>query len=147
MPATLDSYIGSNGVPRAIRGVAILDVNGEEANVPVVNYKAPLTFLDVTIANAAQLSTVAQIEGNLVGIITPAAWTAADITFQTSINDGTYYPVYDGATLRTIVNATLGTNRFLALDNKDWRGIKYLKINSSVVQGGARTIRLVIEGA
>lgn len=52
--------------------------------------------IDVTIANGAAVSTAFDLSGwNIIGVITPSAWTAADISFEVEEPDGTYVKVVD----------------------------------------------------
>lgn len=51
-----------------------------------------------SIANAGSLSGVVGLDGMvLMAIQFPAAWTAADITFDGSVDGVTYAPVFDDA--------------------------------------------------
>lgn len=110
-----------------------------------------LTTKTVTIANGQSLSDAADLgTGRLVGIIMPAEWTTAALTFQANADAGaTVYDVYDDATERTITSAGATASRFLALPLSDWLGMRGLKVRSGtgaspVNQGAARTIILVV---
>lgn len=101
----------------------------------------------VTIANGASLSGVADLTGfMLAGIQMPAAWTAASLTFQVSIDGTTYTDMY--ATDGTEVTVTgAAASRFLAFVPSDFAGARYLKVRSGttgspVNQGAARTLIL-----
>jgi hypothetical protein len=101
-----------------------------------------------TIANGASLSDAVQVDGAaLVGIIMPAAWTAANLTLQASHDDSTFNNVYDElGTEKTIVSST---SRYISLNPADYLGANSLKVRSGtagtpVNQGGARSIVLVL---
>lgn len=108
---------------------------------------APITQTAL-IANGASLSSVIDLgAGKLVAIQMPAAWTAAALTFQASIDGTNYFDVYDTSTER---NYTVAASRMLVLQLPDWVGIKYLKIRSGtsgtpVNQGADRTLTLLVQ--
>lgn len=101
-----------------------------------------------TIAINASLSDAIHLHNmRLFAIQMPAAWDAANLTFQGSADAGTtYYNVYDdnGAEV-TIAAAAL---RFIIFDPARFLGLQRLKIRSGtsgvpVVQTAARSILLV----
>ena len=102
----------------------------------------------VTIANGASLSGALEMtNGNyMCGIIMPAAWTAADLTFEASHDDITYNDLYDQDGVE--VSASADVDRYIILNpNKFW-GIKYIKVRSgtsasAVNQAAERSIILL----
>lgn len=109
----------------------------------------PPVFLQTIIASGASLSDAIDLGGRqIVSILMPATWTAADITFQVSLDGVTYYTKKSGGA-EYKVSDLLGTNP-VALDAVDipygdFTGFRYLKIRSGtagspVNQGGARTL-------
>ena len=72
--------------------------------------------LDVTISNGASITSAIDLRGRtLVGIIMPAAWTAATITFEMSDTAaGTYVDVYDIS--ESELEITAAASLYLALD-------------------------------
>lgn len=103
------------------------------------------------IANGASLSGAAHIGGpgqgsSLLRIVLPAAWTAANLTFQTSDSaTGTFQDYYaaDG----TEVTVTAAASRDIGIAPIDFAGVAYVKVRSgtsaaAVNQGAARTITL-----
>lgn len=108
-----------------------------------------------TIASGASLSGAVDLgivnPGNkMIGIIMPAAWTAASMTFQTSETlDGTYTDLYDDG--GTELSFTVGASRSIGLrrDQSDvlgrWRFIQVRSGTSGtpVNQGAARTITIL----
>lgn len=105
---------------------------------------------------AASASTTGAIDlTNMVlcGLYMPAAWTSAAITFQASPDyddDDTvaFADVYNSSgTEYTISSANAVAGRFIALDPRDFAGIRFLKIRSGVSgaavnQAAARTFLL-----
>lgn len=113
---------------------------------PVVPVAKPL---EVVIASGASLSAATALNGHtLIGIIMPAAWTAANLTFQMSdLAGGTYVDVYgiDEAELEV----TAAASRYLALDPVNWYGVDHLKVRSGtaatpVNQAADRTLKLMV---
>lgn len=101
-----------------------------------------------TIANGASLSDAIQTDGStLVGIIMPAAWTAANLTLQMSHDDSTYNNVYDETgTEKTIVASA---SRYILLNPADFLGANSLKVRSGtsgtpVNQGADRSLIFVL---
>jgi hypothetical protein len=110
----------------------------------------------VKIANNAAISGALDLtlsDGETVcGLVTPAAWTAADIAFKVSVDGVTYVALYDArtpgaATEVTIASASVPTAAAsgFALDPSLFAGFAYIKIVSGtnalgVNQGGARTL-------
>lgn len=99
-----------------------------------------------TIANGASLSAAVDLKGRtLVGIVMPATWTTANITFQVSLDGTTYNDLYN--LLGDELNATAAASRFIALTQFEFLPVRYVKVRSgtsalAVNQGGARTIIL-----
>ncbi len=89
------------------------------------------TTITTTIANAASLSGEISLDSwELVAIITPAAWTTANLTFQAAeASGGTYNNLYnDGGNEVTV---TAAVDRYISLvgDDKDSLGtVRWLKI-------------------
>lgn len=108
----------------------------------------PSTF---TIANGASLSNSLRLGGLVpVGVIMPAAWTAAGLSFAVSQDDSTYYPIFDDAGAE--ITATVAASEFIIFTNiARLFGITpdlYLKLRSgtsavAVNQGAARVLTLV----
>lgn len=103
---------------------------------------------DVVIAGGASLSAAVDIDGSsLVGIVMPAAWTAANLTFQGSSDDSVFNNLYDDA--GTEVTVTAAAARYIAVQPSEFVGFDTLKIRSgtsgtAVTQAAARTITLIL---
>jgi len=101
----------------------------------------------VTIAAAASLSSAASCQGRaLAGILMPAAWTAADLTFQASVDGTTYGNFYTVAGAEITVIATV--DNFIQIEPSGFSGPLYLKVRSGPAgaaqnQAAARIITLV----
>ena len=99
-----------------------------------------------TIANGQSLSAAIDLKGRpLIGIVIPAAWTAAKRTFQVSLDGTTYNNLYNlqGDEL----TSEASTNRFIAMTQFEFLPVRYVKVRSGtsavpVNQGAARTIIL-----
>lgn len=103
----------------------------------------------VTIASAASLSGSLSLNGKgLVRIIMPAAWTAATLTFQESVDNSTFGDKFDDLGDEYEIDAV--ASRAILIDADDFRNVRWLKVRSGttgtpVVQGAARTLVLVYE--
>jgi hypothetical protein len=104
----------------------------------------------VTIANGQSLSDGKQISikgGSIVGIIMPATWTAADLTFQASLDGSTWYELVTTAGTAVSITAPAAAT-WIAINPGDFVGVPWLKVRSGtlaavVAQGGARSITIV----
>jgi hypothetical protein len=110
----------------------------------------------VQIAINAALSSPVNLTGTdgatVVSLTTPAAWTAADISFAVSQDGVTYSPLYDArtpgaATEVTIPSASIPVNaaRSFALDPSIFAGFNFVKVRSGtnaspVNQAAARSV-------
>ena len=108
-----------------------------------------INYESVTIANGASLSGALNIASrNFFGVIMPASWTTANLTFQGSFDGTTYYDLYDEA--GTEVTFTASTSRYIIISTPaKFLGLKKLKIRSGtsgtpVTQGGDRTIGVIV---
>lgn len=107
-------------------------------------------LVPVTIANGQSLSAQVGIGigSAVVGLIMPAAWTAANLTFQASGDASVFNNVYDAA--GTEFTVTVAVSRYIQMDPSKTDSIAQLKIRSGtagapVAQSGAdRVITLVV---
>jgi hypothetical protein len=105
-------------------------------------------IVTVTIANGQSLSPFVAIgPKTLVGIGLPAAWTAASLTFQVTLDGGvTFLEFYDGAGAVTL---PVAAGQFVAIPPvPDWGGVVGLKVRSGtsgspVNQAADRLLSLV----
>ncbi len=91
-----------------------------------------LSSVSTTIATGTALSPTLKLEGGIpAGIQMPAAWTAANLTFQGSNDDITYFNIYDDNNVELVVTAA--ASRFIVFRDAiaaQFYGIRYLKIRS-----------------
>src|SRR4051794_17824191 len=87
-----------------------------------------------TITSGTALSSPIAIGADtLEGIAMPAAWTTANITFQTSFDGGTTWLelINDAGTAVTLTGAAAGSFILLATTPKyAWRGVNLIKVRS-----------------
>jgi len=115
-----------------------------------------MTFQTATIASGAAISEMIPTQGRaLVGIFTPAAWTAAAIGYKVgwSGNDAEMYNAYDssGNLEQTKVSTdAAAASVFIAIPTSDAIFAPYIKLTSvtaasttGVNQDAARTLVLV----
>lgn len=86
-------------------------------------------------------------QGTLVAIVMPAAWTAADLTFQASNDDSAFANLYNAS--GTEITVPVGASRWVAIDPTDFAGVAFLKVRSgtsgaAVNQGADRVITFVV---
>lgn len=103
----------------------------------------------VTIASGQSLTDAIVLGGRvLVGVVMPASWTAASLTFQASIDGSTWVNVYDSE--GTEVSATAGAGTYVAFANPIlFAGVNRMKVRSgtsgtAVNQGAERTLYLML---
>jgi hypothetical protein len=97
-------------------------------------------FFTATIGAGASLSAAVKLgQKTLVGIGMPAAWTAADITFQASGDGGVTFgemDASDGAAADAVAAFTIhspAAAQFIAFDPTRFRGINCIKVRSGTV--------------
>jgi hypothetical protein len=134
LPVTLN---GAMGVTPSLGGLAVLG-NGRLSGT-------------VTIANGASLSGAIDLgSSSLAGILMPAAWTAAGLSFTVSTSlAGTYVPLWNAiGSEYTVPSASAVASQFIVLPVADFLGIQFIKVRSgtaaaAVNQGGDRALVLV----
>ena len=105
------------------------------------------SLASATIANAASLSGAVRLSGTLTGIQMPASWTAANLTFQVSVDGDTYQNVYDSSGSEFVVTAAAA--RYIPLNPADFIDGRWLKVRSGtsgtpVNQGAERVVQLTV---
>jgi hypothetical protein len=99
-------------------------------------------YENVTISSGQTTSTALDCGGcNLVGIIFPAAFTGATVSFEGSVDGTNFYTMKNdtGSTL----SLTASTSSFVAIVPSDFAAAGHLKIVSASSEGADRTITLV----
>lgn len=103
----------------------------------------------VTIAASGSLSSAVRLKPgyDIAAIVMPSAWTAADITFQASADNGTTYNnVYDED--GNELTLTVAASRYVVIAPNQFRGAELIKVRSgtgasAVNQAAARSLTLV----
>jgi len=118
---------------------------------------SPVEKVFLTIANGESVSGSVNLNGmtnapnglRLFGIVMPAAWTAANLTFQVSYDNGaSWVDMYDDGGSEIVAIAS--TSRLIVLrDPTTFSAVPMLKVRSGtaatpVNQGAARTLTLVL---
>jgi len=110
-----------------------------------------LDALPVTIASGQSLSGGVNLGGlRLFGIVMPAAWTTANLTFQMSPDNGASWSnMYDDSAGEFMVLAD--TARYLMLDPAAFAAVQWLQIRSGtagvpVAQAADRVLNLILRG-
>ena len=147
---------GGENVWAPLDGAVPMDSQGNEYDggnpLPVTGTVTPsanaLQTVTATIANGESLSGEVDLgEGRvLVGIIMPAAWTAAAMTFQSGVATGVVANLFQfGAE----VSYTVDASQYISLqDVMHFYGARYVRVRSGPAatpqaQGGERAITLV----
>jgi len=108
-----------------------------------------LVIIPVVIPNGtAVMAAPVDLSGlSLVGLEMPAAWTAANLTFQASgVAAASAANMYDSSGVEYTV--TVSTSRYVPVSPVDFIGVKFLVVRSGtggtpVAQGADRTINLI----
>lgn len=117
--------------------------------MPEINHFQPvITSVDTLIASGTSLSAAIDLRGTtMVGVIMPASWTTANLSFQASVDGQNYYDIYDMSGTEESVAAD--ASRFIAINPSELAGVRYIKLRSGttgtpVNQGADRTLSLVV---
>lgn len=138
-------YLISGRSPDVAGAVVPHGLDGSGNAVPV----GQTNTLTVTIAGGASLSGAIDLATQrLAGIAMPAAWTAANLTFQASTDGETFNDLYDWLGGEYTVQVG-GPARHLQLPLADFLGLRHLRIRSGtaaapVNQAASRTLTLVL---
>ena len=101
-----------------------------------------------TIANGASLSDAVDLTGlSVIGIVMPATWTTATLSFQGSHDGSTYQELKDEFDTLLSYNPLVACNR--SVDPTHLLPWRYIKVRSgtaasAVNQGGARIITFIV---
>ena len=106
--------------------------------------------IQALILNTASLSAAVELGGHSVErIIMPAAWDAADLTFQVSDDGGTtfqnlYWDWGAEFVIDAAVSTTIELSPFCKLSNIDQLKVRSGTSGTPVAQGGDRIVRLSV---
>ncbi len=112
-------------------------------------HKPTIGLIEVTIpAGQSQSEEIALGGRTLVGILMPAAWTAAAMTFLAGAVSGTLRKLVDKAGTELSITVAVDTYIYLPAVNSDLAGVRYLVLRSGtaatpVNQAAARVLQLV----
>jgi len=111
-------------------------------------YDRGVRLVNVTIAASGSLSDIGLLGPGVtvVGIVMPAAWTAAPVTFQGSTNGTTFQDLYD---LGTELSVPVDASRYVQVDGNKFDSLRAIRVRSGpsaapVVQAASRIITLVV---
>lgn len=101
----------------------------------------------ITIATSTTVSSAVLVKGlNVTSIQMPAAWTAANLTFQGSTDDGvTFGPIKAPDSTGTLTATTLtspAASDCISIPAGTFDGYTHIKLVSSAAQAADRAIRL-----
>lgn len=108
------------------------------------------TFKQQTIANGTAITATGFDVGAgayVTGILMPAAWTAASLTFQVSIDSANFFDLYDNYGAELVIPAA--ASRVITVPATLFLGFRYIKVRSGptaspINQGADRTITLIV---
>jgi hypothetical protein len=112
-----------------------------------INAAGSLKSQPVTIANGQSVSGVIDLEDlSLVGLVMPAAWTAASLTLEGSYDGTNFFSVYDESQEVSLTSPS--ASRWIMLSPSKYANLRYLKLRSGtsggpVNQGQDSTITLI----
>lgn len=118
---------------------------------PVQTVQSPGgTFKQQTIANGTAITATGFDVGAgavVTGILMPASWTAASLSFQASIDSANWFDVYDRFGVEIVIPAA--ASRVITVEPTLFIGFRYIKVRSGttgtpVNQGADRTITLIV---
>jgi len=111
-----------------------------------------ITTINVTIANGTSLSAAVNLGAQkLRGIAMPAAWTAAALSFQVSVDGSTFIELTDprpsGVAYAAASGMAAAASQYLTIDPVLFEGVAVLKVRSGVSgtpvnQGADRVLTL-----
>jgi hypothetical protein len=119
-----------------------------QTTAPDATFVSDAEYADATIANGQSISGTLDLwKKSLVGILLPATWTAAGLSFLASPDGVTFGKLYDAFGELTIVS--LAGGEYVTLDPAKFFGVRYVQIRSGtagtpVNQGGSRVLRAVL---
>lgn len=105
-------------------------------------------FRYATIANGATVSDAVEMNmlghACIVGIVTPAGWTTADITIQAGLTEaGTFYDMENMA--GTVIKTTaMAADKWRAVDPVDTASAPWVKLKSSASQSSGDIVTLIV---
>jgi len=111
---------------------------------------APLKRIPVTIPNGASLSNAALVgDYRICGLLFPAVWAAAGVSWQASFDDGATYSNVMGDTGTEVQYPAAGAaGAYLSLDSTKFVGLTNVKLRSGTaatpVNQGANCVVYIV---
>ncbi len=97
----------------------------------------------IVVATSTTVSSAAFMKNGVAGaIIMPAALTGTAISFQVSIDDTVYTPLYD--TSGSAISYTVAASRVIPLNKEIFASFPYIKIVSGSAEAANRTFTILI---
>ena len=110
---------------------------------------APVGKALVTIANGAALSDAVDLKFQVVvGLVLPAGWTSAAISFDVSDDGTTYRSLSDKTAEYSVASGAAGADKQIAIDPNVFIGVRFVKVRSGLVgaavnQGADRVVGIL----
>lgn len=147
----LPTYTDSTGQKHDSQGVILVNPDGSFADFGggVSVKSAQITTATATISNGTALSASVDLSAGRLGrIVIPAAWTTANITFQTSSDGTNFSNLYDSVGNEYTVTVA-GPSTAIIIPLSDFLSVRYLKIRSGtsgtpINQAADRSLTLVL---
>lgn len=107
-----------------------------------------VSFIDEIIPSTGTKSNGQQLEGgvSLVGLIHPILTTSTAITFESSVDGVTWYPLMDSSGAAISVTVDPATAEHVQLDPATFAGIKWIKLVVADAQADDRVCKLAVRG-
>lgn len=110
-----------------------------------------ITQRAVTIATSGTLSGAADLRAfRLVAVAMPSSWTAADLTFQVSIDGGSTYleligPAASAFQVSAAASQFIRLPKDAVVDGVDYMIVRSGILGTTVAQAAARTLTLLLQ--
>jgi hypothetical protein len=95
-------------------------------------------LIDISVDD--DLSESADVGGDtLCGLLLPTEFDTAAITFEVSVDDTNFYPLYNQDGAVTVAASEAVADRAISLDPGDFYGWRYIKVATDAAQTGTDT--------
>lgn len=118
-------------------------------NPSVASFAPRIGTANAAIASGGSLSEAIDLAGcSMTAIIVPNGWTAANLTFQVSADDQTFYNLYTSTGAEYSVTVPVTTGCAITLNPLDFECFRFLKVRSGtagvpVNQGAAQNLTII----
>ncbi len=90
----------------------------------------------------AESSAINCTNGSLAGLIFPATMTNSSLALRASLDNVTYYDVYDSTGVPVKISVQAG--KLIAFNPADFCGLPYMKLLGASNEGALRTIQALL---